>query len=1014
MPYVLKSQDDQRGSPVAYKRGQTPAQLILSMQKHLVGEHTPPQLDLKESPLIHPVALTSLSSSFIFLCWCLMTYCILVAPTFAATLIPHEAPNLEGRYKSFVIDNTNKDRELNLAPFAYFIKESKLTSVAKPTLDATQVLERPHSQWELNTRPVLTFDDFNYIHWIRFKLHFVEIDQAEWFLHFINAIPRNSEIYVFSNKQLVQEYKSSIEQTYKERAYPHRFLVYPIQIKPNAQIEVLIRLKPAVGGMQQLILHKPKLFHDQDYKVAFWQAAYFGLALVLVLYNFFIFLSTKDPSYLCYVLFLAANGFMLAGTNGFDLQIFWPDNPQFKNHIGPMFMGLSTLGSALFAIYFLQLKVISKKLYWFFLGIGFASLYLSFFFAFSSFDNMVRLYTTFSILENITFIGAGIFALRKGMYYASYYIVAWLGYSIAMIVVSASFAGLIDFKREYIHMYQIASAAEAVLISLALAARINHLKRSRREALTETRAKSAFLAKMSHEIRTPMSGVLGMSELLSDRLTDPEDKRYNDIIHSSGSTLLTIINDILDYSKIEAGKMEIEERPFNLEQVLSQSLAIFKMKTLEKSLELIADIDPKLPVNLIGDPNRIKQIIVNLVSNAIKFTEKGQIIVRFEIDPKDPLLIRLSVTDSGAGIPEDEQKLLFTAFNQANASIAANKGGTGLGLSICKQLSALMGGKVGLTSILDVGSTFWVSFKLIEDKKPGIIDLRSVNDLKAFRLLVADDNYDFSELLKMQAEKWGMEVITANNGSAALEIFKSDPIPFDLVSLDLYMPIMDGLVTAAEMTRFENEIKRTIHTPKILLSSATTLPDKTELKETGIVQALEKPAIAAELHDAYAQALGVKIVKQETKHPKGDKSTLPSQTGIRILVAEDNQVNQVVISGMLKKLKQNANFVENGQQALDEIIEHRDQYDLVLMDIDMPVMGGLEACDKIRKWENELAWSEEQGQKEIPIFALSAHVLEEQKKACFHVGMNNYLSKPIKVEQLQSALNSIDLKNPET
>ncbi|MEX1034235.1 MAG: response regulator, partial [Cellvibrionaceae bacterium] len=523
--------------------------------------------------------------------------------------------------------------------------------------------------------------------------------------------------------------------------------------------------------------------------------------------------------------------------------------------------------------------------------------------------------------------------------------------------------------------------------------RIRTMRASKMEAEADNRAKSAFLARMSHEIRTPLSGVLGMSELLADRLKDKTDIYYNNIIRSSGASLLTIINDILDYSKFTSGKMELEKIPFSLQRLGVDALDIFKVRAAEKNIELIADFAPDLPEFVQGDPTRVTQVMLNFIGNAIKFTESGQIVLSVTLADKERGMVKIAVTDSGEGIAASEQGRLFEAFSQASQKTSREHGGTGLGLSICKQLAVLMDGEIGLESEPGNGSTFWITAHLPaseESKQSGNVEDVS---LAGLHLLIVEDNDTFASLLQAQAALWGMQTTTARNGEQALATLRrcyERGIIFDLISLDLIMPKMDGL----ETSRLIQLDERFNKIPRVLLTSATNFPPKHHLQAAGIDKVAEKPTLPADLRKIYKEL----FAKNQTVDPPIEDAAQVELPPLSILVVEDNAVNQMVIKGILKRLNQSPDIVDDGEDAVEKVTQHGARYDLILMDCEMKRMDGITATRQLRQWEAE------QGLPPTPVVALTAHAVRAQMDASYAAGMNDYLTKPIEVAKLEKLL----------
>lgn len=531
---------------------------------------------------------------------------------------------------------------------------------------------------------------------------------------------------------------------------------------------------------------------------------------------------------------------------------------------------------------------------------------------------------------------------------------------------------------------------------------IQMLQQTRRELEKANHAKSDFLAKMSHEIRTPMTGLLGMSDLLKDTRLTAEQKRCNDVIQSSGKALLTVINDILDYSKIESGKMALSLETFELEKLLIDIMAMFRVQEENKNVLAMADIDDAIPQYVYGDANRLRQILINLLSNAFKFTEEGEIIVRLEPVAGQPGMVRLSVSDTGIGIAAEKQKLLFSEFSQVDNSTARKYGGTGLGLAICKQLAELMGGSIGVDSQPGKGSCFWVTLSL-----PGADLLTPEQDLSVLkhkRLLIVDDNESFCRIFRHYAQHWEMEAEAVAGIEAAWQrLMQSLALeqPYDLVVSDINL----GRESGVELARRIYQEPR-LKTLKVVLATAScTVPDTNQLHQAQVTLAVEKPHLAKEFQQMLLQALD--------SHPPTDaqEDTTPAPASsipippLRILVAEDNPVNQKVIAAILQKLQQQAEYVENGKIALQRVQAHP-AYDVILMDCEMPEMDGYTAAENIRRWERS------QQRQPVPIIALSAHVLPEFIEKSLQAGMNTFITKPIAINELAMHLRNIAAQEP--
>ncbi len=869
-------------------------------------------------------------------------------------------------------------------------------------LAVTDIIQNEQLGWrELTEIPNFGFSESSY--WIRFQLENRTRHAQRLFIHVDYALLDSVQLFKVKESQIAETFSVGDLEPFQSRIVQHPTFIIPQYLAAEEIAEIYLRIESTSSLRVPVTVWKSEEFLMESRNHFMIFGLFIGILVVMSLYNFAIFLFIKDWSYFFYSFFTLSTSLYYLSITGVAFQLFWPDGVAWQQSAALVMVGCGVLGLACFGHTFLPIKK-GTTLYGYSLGLIGLSIIAIVADVFIPYRHSVLLQILCIFAVSMSIGAIGIYMMLKKVQIARLFVAAWIVFLSGAVLSGLDKLAVISFSYSYLIITMSGVVGGICILSLALANRINIERRERalaqqkelqalqkaNKAEAENRAKSEFLATMSHEIRTPMNGIVGMTDLLSTTQLDKTQQEFLTIIKNSGQSLLSIINDILDYSKIAAGHMDLEEVEINLELLTHECITLHSVNAEKKGLEIAVFYNDSVPKKIMGDPTRLRQIINNLLSNAIKFTDSGHVTLTVSQSAVSQQL-HFEVQDTGIGISQEHINNLFKAFKQADSSTTRKYGGTGLGLSICKKLSHLMGGNIGLQSEPGVGSIFSFNIRSELPENTGIETGKSIIDtapriFDKTSLILFSKSELTRKLLTDMNRKSGGELFVATTRKSAEKLFNEHlGDKSSLLLVDQKLVERDHLLCQM-ISRFT----RTAHDHKlILLTGMNTKASEAEFRQLQANLIIPRPVSSYEYHRLLAS---LQASDAHLGEAKDEAVSYPDLSHLKILVAEDNPVNQMVITGMFGKFQIKPVMAKNGKIAFLKAKE--EDYDLIFMDCEMPVMDGAVASAEILKYCNA-------NRKPKPnIVALTAHVLKDIRQRFELVGVHRFLTKPVKLEDL--------------
>lgn len=736
-----------------------------------------------------------------------------------------------------VLDSASK-LEKNTLMFAHLVEQTHTTIESIQTTDA--------SQWTQPGPKPLNLIHSDSAIWFTSNFKTGSLKDPNWVFSYNVPVVESIDFFLLIDKKLIKQQKLGSKVPHIEREYPSNLHVFPITLENHKEYKIYLRVKTQTQMLLDTTLAPESKFQSSQQNWILVLSFYFGACLVMLCYNLLLFINTGDRTFLYYVLVVStvcAYGFI---KEGFAQQVLWPSNGSLSSPLLYISASTSFLFSNLFTLVFLKLKDLNSILYKSVIAFITLDIFCMVAALVGEYSTVMVTIGSTAIINYGIFLIAGYVSWKAGNTHAIYYLLAWTPISICIVLRTFGLLGIIDLNEIIADLLKVSRIIEFVMLSTALTAQINLLKSQQERANQENKAKNRFLSKMSFQIRTPMTGVIGLSELLAKQLVDETNRKYNQVIQTSGRALLTTLDDIVDYSSMEAGTLEIKNASFKVKELLDESLSLFERKAEESGITLTGMAAPSMPKFINSDRARLKQVIINLVGNAFKFTESGEIRVELAADPHVRDYYQITVQDTGIGMKPEVREKLFASYEQADRSTARVYGGTGLGLSICKQLAELMQGEVSVSSTEGIGSTFEFRFRAQTDQQKEANhyhhSLASKKHLKPkeIHILVAEDNPVASKIISNYLTVLGFNFTLVENGSKAVLHRTQNRNRYQLILMDCDMPIADGWHATEVIRRWESQERET-GIPIIAVTACATPQEVDRCLSAGMNAHLAKP-----------------------------------------------------------------------------------------------------------------------------------------------------------------------------